>query len=130
MKVFLEWTLEEKLALAHITPTHSENYLSVWTEEGIFEVRNKIHKQCIVHEKEALVGEHNGRKYWVEDTSITPKEMWQIPVPNYTTCKKVDTYNISENGMCCVVEFDPNATYFFTGATVEKAAEWLDKLTQ
>jgi hypothetical protein len=128
MKLFLEWTADEKMALARIQPTHSETYLCVWTEEGVYDVRNKIHKQCLVDEKEVVEGEYNGRKYWVEDMVVVPKEMWQIPVPNYTTKKTVNTYNMSEEGICCVAEFDPSATYFFTNATVEKAVAWLDKL--
>ena len=128
MKVFVEWTMEEKLALARLQATHTETYLSVWTEEGMYDVRNKIHKQCLVDEKEAVRGEHKGRKYWIEDTTIVPKEMWQIPVPNLTKSKTVHTYNIGDGGMCCVVEYDPNSTYFFTGATVEKAVEWLEQM--
>jgi len=127
MKVFLEWTTEEKLALAKLAPTHVETYLNVWTEEGVYDVRNKIHKQCLVDEKEVVEGTCNGRKYWVEETVVAPKEMWQIPVPNHTTSKTVHTYNAS-GGMCCVLEYDPNATYFFTGATVERAVEWLAQL--
>ena len=130
MKVFIDWTMEEKLALAQMVPTHTESYLCVWSEEGVYEVRNKIHKQCLVHEKDAVVGEINGRKYWVEDTTFAPKEMWQIPVPNYVIQKTVHTYNLPENGMYCVVEYDPNATYFFTGTTVEKAVEWLAEITR
>ena len=130
MKLFLEWTTEEKMALAERTPTHTETYLSVWTDEGVYEVRNKIHKQCLVDEKEAVTGEHKGRKYWMEDTVVVPKEMWQIPFPNYTTSKTVHTYNVEDGGMCCVAEYDPTATYFFTGATVERAVEWLTKLVE
>ena len=130
MKLFLEWTTEEKMALAQMTPTHTETYLSVWTDEGAYEVRNKIHKQCLVDEKEAVAGEYNGRKYWVEETVIVPKEMWQIPFPNYTTSKTVHTYNVEDAGMCCVAEYDPAATYFFTGATVERAVEWLGRLVE
>lgn len=113
-----------------MTPTHTESYLSVWTEEGHYEVRNKIHKQSLVDEKDTVQGVIDGRKYWLEDATVMLREMWQIPVPNHTVKKTVNTYNLPENGMCCVVEYDPVATYFFTGATVEKASNWLSDLTK
>lgn len=128
MKLFLELTVDEKKALVFLTPTHTESYLSVWTEEGLYEVRNKIHKQCLIDEKDTVVGDYNGRKYWIEDTTLALKEMWQIPLPNHTVKKTVNTYNISGTEMCCIIEYDTNTTYFFTGATVQKAIEWLKTL--
>jgi hypothetical protein len=125
MKIFPELTCSEKLALAKLVPTHTETYLSVYAEEGVFDVRNKIYKQCLVEDRPATRTEVRGRAFLTDNSVVVPKEMWQIPYPNRTETKTVLTYNLSEE-MSCIVEMDPNATYFFTGATVEKIADWLD----
>jgi len=123
MKIYVDLTPAEKYSLSKLTPTHSETYMTVYSEEGVYDVRNKIHKQCF-EDKAVIETKLNGRVFLTDESVVVPKEMWQIPCPNKTVTKTVHTYNLS-NEMCCVVEFDPNATYYFTGVTVEKVSEWL-----
>jgi hypothetical protein len=129
MKIFVDLSPTEKYALSKMTPTHVETHLTVYSEEGVCDVRNKIHKQCLTQEVDAVQVVVGDRTCTIDNCEWTPKEMWQIPFPNVTRQKVVHTHNLTD-GMCCVVEYDPDATYFFTGATAEKVVAFLETLEQ
>lgn len=127
MKVYVDLTVGEKLILARMHPNHIDTYLTVYSEEGVFDVRNKIYKQCLIEDKPATTVTMQGRNFVIDRSTVVSKEMWQIPFPNHTVRKKVFTYNLP-GGLECLVEFDTTATYTFNSATVEEVAAWLQQL--
>jgi hypothetical protein len=111
MRVF---TLLENHVLQRILgmPSESKEVRTIYSDEGIFEVDPKLRKWC-VHDVDPETVEVGGRTFTVDRSTVEFKEVWQIPMPNYTDHKLVTRYAVNST-TTLVIEQSAHFCAYFT----------------
>ncbi len=132
MKLYPRLTEDEELMLFDrlLEPEKTTNYVTVYTEEGIFEVEHTI-KQVVLHDAECYEAEAEGRTFQVDPTVVHKKDVWQLPVPNVRDETSVSWFRANPSGGWIVRERSSSGSmHYFVGETVESAALWLNAFFQ
>lgn len=128
MKLYPELTLEERFALAKLRCTCTETSTVLYSEEGVYDMDNKIRKRII---QDGVPVEHvlEGRKFTLDPTHWHAMEVWQIPVPNYREVRTLKYYATGTDGGFLVAEHAPAGTvYYFVGESLETVVAQLQRL--
>jgi len=128
MRIYPELTLDERFILARLRCTCTETSNVLYSEDGVFDVDNKIRKRVI---QDAAPEEHTlgGRKFTLDPTHWHSVEVWQIPVPNYREAKTLKYYATETEGGYLVAEHAPAGTvYYFVGESLETVVTQLQRL--
>lgn len=84
---------------------------TLYSDEGIFEVHPKLRKWHVFDAEPETV-ESGGRVFTVDRSTVELREVWQIPLPNYTDHKWVTRYKVNESTFFVVEQSAHFCAYF------------------
>lgn len=112
MRVFTHLENNVLQRILGMTPTESKEVRTIYSDEGIFEVDPKLRKWCVTDVETETV-EVGGRTFIVDRSTVDLKEVWQIPLPNYTDHKQVTRYAVNST-TSLVIEQSAHFCAYFT----------------
>ena len=127
MRIYPEITLEERLTIAQRSSIRIESIVTLYSDEGIFDMDTKIRKRVITDApcREETV---QGRNYTIDPSTSHHAEVWQIPYPNYREAKTLTYYATETEGGFLVAEHTPvGMVYYFVGETMETVVAQLQR---
>jgi len=111
MRVFTHLENNVLQRILGLTPTESKEVRTIYSDEGIFEVDPKLRKWCVTDAEPETV-EFDGRTFTVDRSTVDWKEVWQIPMPNYTDHKVVTRYAVNPTTSLVIEQSTHFCAYF------------------
>jgi len=124
MRIYTALTDAQIERILRTTPTSCETLVTIYSDDGIFEIRKKLHKVCIVDAPCETITE-NGREFRIDPSIRTLHERWQIPLPHDAEEAVVSTYQLTPL-VSLICEQNDKTTYYFEANTYRDVSEWLN----
>jgi len=124
MRIYTSLTDAQIEEILRSTPSTNEQLTTVYSDEGIYEIRNKIHK-VLIHDVPAETITINGRQFQTDPSVRTLQERWQIPLPHDS--EQVTVYTYKHPNVTLIFEQGIRTTYYFEAATCQAVADFLLK---
>ena len=126
MRIYTVLTDAQIERMLRSTPASREQLTTVYSDEGIYEIRHKIHKVCIQDAPcETLM--LRGRDFRTDPSVRVLQERWQIPLPHDADTVTALTYDVAP-GVRLVFEQNFRTRYYFVADTCGVVGEWLETL--
>ena len=122
MRIYTALTDEQIERVLRTDPVSREQVQTIQTDEGAFEVRNKIHKVC-VHDLASETHVVDGREYRTDPSIRSLQERWQIPMPHVATTRTVSSFLVLPD-VLLVVEQDKTTKYYFVADSYLRVASF------
>lgn len=107
-------------------PLSREEVTTIYSDDGIYEIRNKIHKMCLIEDVPSEVMVHQGREFRTDFSTRNFQERWQIPMPHDAEIATVSSYNVAPN-VQLIFEQNHRTRYYFI-AKIKDVVDWVDTL--
>jgi hypothetical protein len=126
MRIYTTLTDSQIERLLRSVPVSREQVTTVYSDDGIFEIKHKIHKVCI-QDAPCETRLLRGRECRLDPSVRTLQERWQIPLPHDADIVTVSTYDVAP-GVRLVFEQNCSTRYYFVADTCDVVVDWLDTL--
>lgn len=127
MRIYTSLTDAQIERFLRSTPTHKEQVTNIYSDEGIYEIKTKIHK-VFIHDapcETIILGDRHLR---VDPSLRTYQERWQIPLPHDSETLAVSTYILSN--LKLVFEQGSRTTYYFDATSCNAVVDALKKIEE
>ena len=125
MRIYTELTDAQIERILRSPPVSSESLTTIYSDDGIYEIRNKIHKVCIQDAPcETVI--LRGRTLRVDPSIRVLQERWQIPLPHDADIATVSTYDVAPR-VRLIFEQNSRTSYYFV-AEPSNVVDYLDSL--
>jgi len=126
MRIYTALTDAQIERLLRSTPTLKEQLTTVYSDDGIYEIKHKIHKVCI-QDAPCETRLLRGRELRTDPSVRTLQERWQIPLPHDADIVTASTYDVAP-GVRLIFEQNYRTTYYFVAESCDVVVDWLDTL--
>ena len=106
-------------------PVSRVEVTTLYSEDGIYEIRNKIHK-VFSEDVPCEMIMHQGREFRTDLSTRALQERWQIPMPHDAEIASVSIYNVAPN-VQLFFEQNHRTRYYFVAKTKD-VIDWVDTL--
>jgi hypothetical protein len=125
MRIYTSLTDAQIERFLRATPTLKEQVTTIYSDEGIYEIKTKIHK-VFVHDAPCETVVSGDRHLRVDPSPRTYQERWQIPLPHNAETLIVSTYLLPN--LKLVFEQGSRTTYYFEAASCNEVIDALKKI--
>jgi hypothetical protein len=126
MRIYTALTDAQIERLLRSAPASRESLTLVYSDDGIYEIRAKIHKVCLQDAPCENV-KLRGRDLRTDPSIRTLQERWQIPLPHDADAVTVSTYDVAPR-VRLMFEQNSRTRYYFVADTCDVVVDWLDTL--